>query len=382
MSNTLQRRRIGEIPLLQTVARRLGFDHLLRSYIEPHGNERYPAADTVLLLVFNIASGRQPLYELERWTNDLDGRLLGHKSSLPDGLFNDDRYGRALDKLFEIDRASLVTDCALCVVRAAGCELDQLHNDSTTVKTTGRMPGRGRTGLSFEYGHSKDHRPDLKQIVFNLTVSADGAVPVHCKTYTGNRTDDTTHIETWSALRDIAGRSDFLYVADCKLCTSKQLSFITGNGGRVVTIIPETWKEVKTFKESMRESPQSKRKILRRPIANREGSFETFYRISGKHETIKAGYGVHWIYSTEKRKRDSSAREKRLEEVDLALADISGRLNVRNLKTKQQIERRVEKILKECDAAAFYDITITSARESSKRQAGGVPGGRLDIARA
>ena len=375
MSNTLQRTRIGEIPLLQTVARRLGFDSLLRRYIKPHGNERYPAADTLLLLVFNIASGRQPLYELGRWTADIDGRLLGRKSSLSEEMFSDDRYGRALDKLFEVDRATLTTDCAVCVVRSAGCELDQLHNDSTTVKTTGRMPATSPTGLSFEYGHSKDHRPDLKQIVFNLTISADGAVPVHCKTYPGNRTDDTTHIETWKALCGIAGRRDFLYVADRKLCTSKQLSFIAGNGGRVVTIVPETWKEVKTFKESMRVSPKSRKRILRRPVANREGSFETFYSIGGKHETLKGGYGLHWIYSTQKRERDRSAREKRLEEAEMALADVSGRLNVRNLKTREQIQRRVEKILKEHDVAAFYDVAVEEARESSVKQAGrGRPG--------
>ncbi len=375
MSTTLKRKRIGEIPLLRTVARKLGFDRLLRSYLPPHGNERYPAADTLLLLVFNIAGGRQPLYELGRWTASLDGRLLGRKSSVPDGLFNDDRYARALDKLFEVDRATLATDCALCVVSATGLELKRLHNDSTTVKTTGRMPRRSSTGLSFEYGFSKDHRPDLKQIVFNLTISADGAVPVHCKTCPGNRTDDTTHIETWSAVRDIAGRSDFLYVADCKLCTHKQLSFITQNGGRVVTIAPQTWKETKTFKESMREGTRSRRRILRRPVPNREGSFETFYRISGNYTTEKGGYSLHWIYSTEKRERDSDAREKRLEEVDLALGDISNRLNRHSLKTREQIERRVEKIVREHDVAAFYDIAITETEESYARQAGrGRPG--------
>ena len=285
-------------------------------------------------------------------------------------MFNDDRYGRALDKLFSVDRATLSTECALCVVHATGLELDQLHNDSTSVKTTGRMKGVSRSGLSFEYGHSKDHRPDLKQIVFSLTISADGAVPVHCKTYPGNRTDDTTHIETWTVLRDIAGRSDFLYVADCKLCTHKQLSFIVGNGGRVVTIIPKTWGEVKRFKESMRETPKTRKMIWRKPVANREGSYETFYRISGSYETEKGGYGVHWIYSTEKRKQDSELREKRLEEASLALADISGRLNVRSLKTREQIERRVEKILKKHDVVGFYNVTITEDKEVTQKQEG------------
>ncbi len=375
MSTTLKRTRIGEIPLLQHVVRRLGLDRLLRSYIPPHGNETYPAADTLLLLVFNIASGRWPLYDLRRWTTDIDGRLLGRKSALPEEVFNDDRYARALDKLFSVDRASFLTDCTLGVVRSTGLELSQLHNDSTTVKTTGKMPQRTRSGLSFEYGHSKDHRPDLRQIVFSLTISADGAVPVHCKTWPGNRTDDTTHIETWTVLRDMAGRSDFLYVADCKLCTEKQLSFIVGNGGRCVTIIPKTRGEVKKFKESMRENPRGKERIMRRPVSGRDGSFETFYRIRGSYETDKGGYGVHWIYSTEKRRQDSEQRERRMDEASLALADISGRLNKRRLKTKEQIQERVEKILKKHDVKAFYDVTIEQYEEVTRKQRGrGRPG--------
>lgn len=59
------RKRVGEMPLLNTMAQRLGFRDILTRYIKPHGNEKFPAADTLLLLIFNIASGRQPLYELD-----------------------------------------------------------------------------------------------------------------------------------------------------------------------------------------------------------------------------------------------------------------------------------------------------------------------------
>ena len=116
-------------------------------------------------------------------------------------------------------------------------------------------------------GKNKEHRPDLAQLVFNLTISSDGAVPVHYKTYPGNRTDYTTHIETWDAVRGIAGTNNFIYVADCKVCTSKQLSYIVANGGRVITIIPETWKESKIFKDELLLKKIPKKVILRRKIA-------------------------------------------------------------------------------------------------------------------
>ncbi len=77
-------------------------------------------------------------------------------------------------------------------------DMSRLHNDSTTVKAYGKIAGTTRDGLKMANGKSKDYRPDLAQLVFSLTISSDGAVPIHYKTYPGNRTDDTTHIETWN----------------------------------------------------------------------------------------------------------------------------------------------------------------------------------------
>jgi transposase len=51
----------------------------------------------------------------------------------------------------------------------------------------------------------------------------------------GNITDDTTHIETWETLCQLAGRRDFLYVADSKLCTGEQMDYIHRREGRFVT---------------------------------------------------------------------------------------------------------------------------------------------------
>ncbi len=369
----LIRKRVGEIPILQTIIQRLNLRELLLSYIKPHGNETVPAVDTLLALLWNIASGRQPLYELPEWVAKLDSGLLGHAAE--EAGYGDDRFGRALDKLYAADRASLVTDIALRVIAATEVDLSQLHNDSTTVKTTGQMPGKTATGLYFTQGHSKDHRPDLKQIVFNLTISADGAIPLHYKTYPGNRTDDTVHIETWNALRRLTGKADFLYVADCKVCTHKQLSHIVRHGGRVVTLMPETWKEAAEFKQTLRQTVKARQRILRRPRPNDEATYETFYCFSGAYRTEKGRYPLHWIYSTEKKKRDRAAREKRLQKAEKDLTTLMAKLNTRHLKTKDQIEQRVHKLLHNQGVEAFYHTDIGAIEQQRIKQIGkGRPG--------
>jgi hypothetical protein len=49
---------------------------------------------------------------------------------------------------------------------------------------------RGRLRLAVTWGHNKDHRPDFKQLLYILTDSGDGAVPVHLRT---NHRNETRH---------------------------------------------------------------------------------------------------------------------------------------------------------------------------------------------
>jgi transposase len=117
-------------------------------------------------------------------------------------MLNDDRVGRTLDKLFDADRASLITATVLGVIADFDVATTQLHNDSTTVTVTGSYPdadGRERGGKptpAIRHGHNKDFRPDLKQLLFILTISADGAVPIAYRVADGNTPDDAGHIPT------------------------------------------------------------------------------------------------------------------------------------------------------------------------------------------
>ena len=103
------------------------------------------------------------------------------------GLLNDDRVGRALDKLFAADVHSLVFErWPRTPSRNSDSAWTNCTNDSTTVSFFGayldaaleqRVLGRRTVAITF--GFSKDHRPDLKQLLFMLTVTADGGVPLH-----------------------------------------------------------------------------------------------------------------------------------------------------------------------------------------------------------
>ncbi len=370
----LTRHKVAGLPLIYDIIERMNLRQMLHETIGVHGNETFHAVDTLILLIINLTLGKQPLYELGQWVQSLDPRCLGYET-LPKGTLNDDRFGRALDKLYKADRATLMTQLVIEVVRTFDLKLDRIHNDSTTLKACGMYPGKTGTGFELRKGHSKDRRPDLKQLVYSLSICSDGAVPVHQKTYPGNRTDDTTHIETWNTLCRIQPDPGFLYVADSKLCTDEQLHHIESHDGRAITMMPDTWSEVECFRDSLRKGRKAKKEIWRRYKPGSDTEKEYFSVFIGTHLTEKRGYPIHWIYSSEKRKRDRQAREKRLHKSEEALMELNGKLNMRKLKTKEAIQEAADAIVAHYRVEPYYHVDVGTVYEETRKQKGkGRPG--------
>ena len=242
----LHSQRLGALPIVDAFLARAGVERVLSGYLPP-GDRRVvlSAAAAIGVLVRNLCVAREPLYGLADWAAKFDPALLGLGAGEA-ALLNDDRVGRALDQLFDADRGSLLTELMLGVIGEFAVDCSQLHNDSTSIGLHGdyaAADGRERGGkptVAAALGHSKDHRPDLKQFVLTLTVSADGAVPLAHRLLDGNVTDDQTHIQTWDSLVALVGRADFLYVADSKLATREQMSHIHARGGRFLSILPRS----------------------------------------------------------------------------------------------------------------------------------------------
>ncbi len=288
----------------------------------------------------------------------------------------DDRFARALDKLYRTDRASLQTRLVLAVIRAYDIQFDRIHNDSTSVKACGRIPGRTRTGFELRRGHSKDHRPDLKQLVFTLSLSADGAVPIHHQVYPGNRNDETTHIETWDYLRKLHGSAEFLYVADCKLCTREQLAHIATHGGRAITVVPENLEESRAFIEALRAGVIGQKNIWRRPKPNHEAVTEYFSLFEGCYRFEHGGYPIYWFRSSEKRKRDRHSRQQRLLKAEAALNELAKKLNTPRLAKKAPIRKAIAAILKKYNVEPFIDVRIVTHLQRIRLRPRGRPSNR------
>ena len=331
-------RRQDALPLVDRFLQRLGLQPQLAAHI-PHPHYR----NALELLVKNVLLCPRALYRVEAWAQSYDPVLL------PAGPFGDDALGRALDRLFEADRASLQTALILQAIRNFNIQTDQIHNDSTSVKFCGAYEHQKPRAVQLRRGHSKDHRPDLKQLVYSLSISADGAVPVHFKTYAGNQADETTHWETWQYLCGLFKRSDFLYVADSKLCVKQSLLQIDQAHGRFITLMPRTRSEWTLFAEAAAGQQVRWEPLWQRRNPRKYHRRECFELAADPRQTAE-GFALHWYRSSEKRQRDFQERQQRLQAAQQRLERLNERRG-RGPKTEPAVRRAAENIL------ARYHVT-------------------------
>jgi len=370
---------VGPLPVVNRFLQRLRLQDLFAQHL-PRSDGRRKLAPGKALEVFlrNVLLSRHPLYELRQWADRWVPELLGVRA--PEvALLNDDRIGRCLDLLFHANRAKLVTAFTLRVIEEFELGLDVLHNDSTTVTFTGRYRSpadrRGQRLLRITHGHNKDHRPDLRQLLFELTVTEDGAVPILVGLHDGNVTDDQTHLSTWKILRGIVGRPDFIYVADCKLCVTATLTYITGQGGHFVTVLPATRKEEGWFKEWVQTHIVPWVEVWRRPpLRRRMDPPDIFLGFESPLRSAE-GYRILWYHSSVKHEIDQEARQNRIRRATAEVEFLKTRVGARKLKTVQQVQDAVEKILKKTGVERWVEVGVQPGERTEYRQASpGRPG--------
>lgn len=374
---------LGPLPLLQHFLDKFGFDALLAEYA-PSADRRFaiPPAAILGLMVRNILLGRTPLYGLGEWAQAYAPEALAITDDVVAGL-NDDRAGRALDYLFDADRGSLVTALAVRAIRAFDIALDQLHNDSTSitfagsyVSASGRMI-RGKKALRVTYGHNKDHRPDLKQLLWILTVTADGSVPIHYRCCDGNTNDDPTHIETWDTLRKLAGRSNFLYVADSKLCTRKNLDHIHSEHGRFICVLPKSRKEDAWFRKWLQTHTADWVVALNRSPENESRPTRDVWMATQSPNRSGEGYRIIWVLSLRGAERDKTVRLAVIRKACDGIEELDRRLQgpKTRLRDRAAVAEAAERVIVNAGAARWITATVTEHKDESFRQAArGRPG--------
>jgi transposase len=379
---------VGATPLARHFLQRLQLPALFERHLPPLPGRppALPTAVTLTVLLTNLLLARQPLYAIPAWVAHRVPEHLGLRVDQV-ALLNDDRIGRALDHLQRGDRASLLTAVVLRAIGAFAIGLDELHQDTTTVTFSGDYAGQRPAGHAdrpprITFGYNKDHRPDLKQLLYSITITADGAVPVHCKIYDGNTTDDQVHQDTWAFLRQVVGRSDFLYVADSKLCTRENMNYIAGQQGRFLTVMPRTRAEDGWFRDYLQTHPVDWREVHREPNPRRRDGSDVVYHGVESPRRSAEGYRLLWYRSSQKEEQDQQRRQQRLQRAYARLDGLQASRRRREFRTAREAREAAERILAEEQVERLLRVLIDREVDEDYRQVGpGRPGPNTEYRR-
>jgi len=382
---TLRTYDVGALPIINRILERMRLSDILRQCLATDDSRtRLPTSRGLLVLVRNLLVAREPVYGVGQWAAGYAPDLLDMWHHDVE-LLNDDRVGRCLDRLFDALDADLIMKVVRQVIDQFQINLDELHNDSTSVSFYGAYPDaeeesrvRGRRTLAITFGHSKDHRPDLKQLLYILTVSEDGGVPLYFTSSSGNTTDDTTHRQTWDLLHALVGRSDFLYVADCKLATSENMNYIARQQGRFITVLPRTRKEDQQLRQRLWKKPDSIRwrelyTVTKEFITKGKVFKKVIDRLSvcADGMTSREGYRLLWYHSSRKAERDAQRRARQLQRATRELTELRDRLQgpKSRFTERSKVDQAVEEILKTCELDSLLVVDVAEGQKETYRQA-------------
>jgi transposase len=366
----LSTERLGPLPLIHHFIQRLGLEQALDKYVPTDARGAVSHARALGVLLRSIIVEREPIYRQNETVHEFAPGMFGISAEEMPHLC-DDRLGRALDRLFDADRAALLTEVALAVGQRFGVQFDEFHNDSTSVSVCGQYAAatgrsiRGRTAPAITYGHSKAHRPDLKQLLFILTMTEDAHIPIAFRCSDGNVSDSRTHIETWNTLRALASRADFLYVADCKLCSRENMDYIDRAGGRFVTVMPRNRLEDEEFRKWIQTNTPDWECVWDRPNPRyADGPRDCWYVYRAPLLSAEV-CSVIWVWSSlltlrqeARRRRNIAAAIEQLQQVRQRLAGAKTRL-----RGAAEIDQQVKMILEKYSVSRYLKVSRTVREE-------------------
>jgi transposase len=181
---------MAHLPLILGVLRRLEVATLLDRLIPPHPAHGLSCGRGVAALVLAILDGHHALYKVGKRLEER-GMVPLLQPGLPRTALNDSRLGHILDALFAANLNQVLSAVALKAIEVYALPTPWLHQDTTTMRLYGAYEDEPKSPEAPRptYGHSKEGRDDLKQVLLSLGVSGDGGLPLRVGLRDGNRSD-------------------------------------------------------------------------------------------------------------------------------------------------------------------------------------------------
>ena len=350
---------LGAIPVLFPILRRLG----VARTIDDHrpGDQEVSHGTTVEILTLNRLMAPKPLYKIKEWMSET---VLGDTLDVGEEQMHDTRIGRTLDDLHpHLD--AIWQDIAVQAVLAYDIDLRFIHYDITSVYFEGEYTESEKVN----YGYSRDHRPDAKQVNLGVNVTSETGIPLGYRVLAGRTADRTTPLENLKALRALLDRPelaerqrDLLLVSDRAMLDREVIAAYAGKQIRwlgplntdqslrdVMAAVSD--EELRDHPLAYRPTNQPKDEPLRYHGVLRSATIE--------YETETVPIRVLVVKSRTKVKLDRDRRQTYLDRLTGRLEEIQGLLNTRRYKRRDYTWAQIDKARRGNPAKGLVDVELS-----------------------
>jgi len=209
---------IADVPLLMYVMQeRLGYDEILDQVSPGHKNwQGLSVGKTMVTWLAHILSEHNHyMSHVQDWVAQLPHVWAGLWGQAVRPLdVSDDRLAEVVRRLSLPEVwEPLEGQITQRMIRVYELSSERVRLDTTTAK----VYGGNELSVLFQRGHSKDHRPDLRQLKVMLAALDPLGVLVGADVVSGNTADDGLYVPMIARLRSSLPSKDLLYIGDCKM---------------------------------------------------------------------------------------------------------------------------------------------------------------------
>jgi transposase len=233
---------VAHLPLVLGVLRKLDVAQRIDTMIPPTPAHVLSCGRGVAALVLAILDGHHALYQVGRRLDER-GMLPLLQAGLEATSVHATRLGQILEALFAANLHQVFGAIALKALETSALATPWIHQDTPTISLYGAYAEARDAGDAPRpaYGHNKDGRGDLKQVLLSLGVSGDGGLPLRLGLRDGNRSDS---VEVPQAIEErlalgLGGLQGL--VADSQAYNQRTWGVCLEPQVGVVTLVPRTW---------------------------------------------------------------------------------------------------------------------------------------------
>lgn len=251
MSEELSSKTLDHLGLVSGMCEELDLVNQIDSHLTQDVNQREVSIGTICkaLIINGLGFVERRLYLVSSFFESKPVELLLGEG-VHAGHLNDTVIGRALDTLHAYGVTELFAQLCPVICQQLGLDSRYLHLDSTTFHLDGKYnqenPPQDENVIHLTKGYSRDHRPDLNQVVLNLIAENHAGIPLHMQALSGNTSDKSSFKDSiQNHIEQLQSVSDFQYLTMDSAGYTKDNLQTNSHQVKWISRVPGTLKECK-----------------------------------------------------------------------------------------------------------------------------------------